>query len=524
MQFKTSLSYLSKILITSSLIATSPVSLAVDQLSDKNADFNSLAIVGSNQAAAGRAGDLDTSFSLDGKYTFSFDIAPTLWDEAKAVIPRAGGGYLVVGHLYSGGDIGFIALTDAGVLDTSFGVGGKIIYDSGLLDIQAVTVDNQNRIILVGNSRKANATILDFDPMVCRFNANAFPDPIFGGNGCRLYPVDIFANGQDTVSAVTTDGGAIYLAGQAQFNAEDFDMLAMKIDANDADLNTFFGGDGIQTYAFDVDSVHPGGDADGALAIVRLPNEASLVLGGFARNEAPFGNDYAFAKIDVVAGSLVTAFCQSAALCGQSEIFGGRRSVILSNASGNDDQIVEAMTVDPNGNVVVAGQDYLFPNAGETQAQKLTRINPVTGLDIGGQTFNSVFKYADISSMVTDASGNIYIAGVSSVGTGNVNDPNRSLFLSKYLPNLQSDNTFADFFGPTATALVVFAKSSAAEHTDHKAGQITIDSSGRILMAGGRLWQQNVPTNIFDYDFSVFRLQGATASSGDAVFRNGFEN
>lgn len=469
--------------------------------------------------AAPREGDLDVSFSSDGLVTYSIDTTPTKWEDATALVPRPNkAGYFLVGRVYETGDIVIVALDNSGSVDTSFGVSGRVIFGEGLLTLTAVTQDNLGRIIVVGNSRKPGATLTDTDPVVCRFTAFGFSDAAnFGGSLCHLIPVDKTPNGADYATSVTTDGGRnIYIAGQAQFSAEDYDFMVMKVSPSSGALVNVFGNNGIGTYAFDVDSVHAGGDTDGATSIVS-DGGINLIVGGYASNEAPFGLDYAFAKIDIFSGAYVTTFCPNSGACPLSEVLAGRRTVIHANPAGNDDERVMAMTRDPDGNVVVLGQEFTYPNGVETEANEVRRLDPVSANFLGSTYIGGNFRYNQASSVITDTSGNVFIGGTTSASAGTVGNPTRVLYVTKLFPNLTADANFTTFLGANvSTSIVVFGTADANQPTEHIGGQL-LYYNGNVHMAGGRLYRRDIPNNIFDYDMAAFRL------AGDRIFSDGLE-
>lgn len=478
------------------------------------------------QVSAGREGDLDPAFSGDGLAVFATDPVPTKEDRGIAVLPRGNGEYLLVGR-HADGTVVFWSFDATGTAVSGFGVGGKISFGAGFVDIAAAALDPLGRVVVAGYGRKPGAAFGDLDPLVCRFTlgpSNVFRDTSLDAgeapaDGCRLIVVDRISGGSDTVHGMALDLGTIYLVGQAQFSATDTDFLAISLRAVDGTLNTVFGGTGIRTYAFDVNS-NTSGDPDAALDVVRVDGGNALVIGGFASNES--GNDFAWVKVSSSTGALVTSFCADEATCPASELHGGKRVRLSANSYGDSNERIDRMAVAPDGTVVVAGLDHLQDNNGNlVDALRVMRIHPGTGANVGFADTSYLFRYIEATSLVADADGDIFVGGHSSMGPGLASNPNRVLFVRKLSSSLVPDAGFADFFGPTPWSIVSFQRAPSETYTEHAGGRLLLDD-GRIYMAASRLYRFDAGANLFDYDMAVFRLKGESANAVE-VFGNGFE-
>ncbi len=471
-------------------------------------------------------GGLDTSFNTTGKVTIAVDPTPTLEDHGLISAPRAGGGYFVYGYLPPSGDLVVNARTDAGAIDTSFGVNGRVIHGADFLTVEDALIDDFGRVIIVGNTRPPGAPVLAFDPYLCRFLATGFPDTTFGVGGgfCRSYPVNAVADGSDYATAATTDGGAIYVAGQVQRDTQDdYDFLVLKIRDSDGTLVTAFNGDGILFIPFDINSVGPGGDTDGALAIAR-DGGAGLYVGGYADNDGDFDNDWAVAKVDIFSGDYFTGFCANTTDCPGSDRLNGRRhQPIITSFGGNSEQIQD-FAIGTDGNLVTVVQRYTQVNGNSVQQIETIKLNPTTGATIAGQRdARTYLNFASVGAIAVDAAGNLVQSGVTSAAEGA--DPQRVIFVTRLTPALAGDTTFATALGggPSATTLVDFPRSTSSTLLDHRNESLVLDASGRIVVTGSRLWRRDTGSNIFDYDHAVFRLNGGNAASGPEIFANGFE-
>lgn len=477
---------------------------------------------------AGLPGALDTSFGTGGRLTIAVDPAPTLEDHAIIAAPRSGGGYLVYGYLPPTGDIVVNARTDTGAVDAGFGVNGRVIHDRQFLTVEAATIDSQGRVLIVGNSREPGSPGSDFDPYVCRFTATGFPDTAFGGAAsCVLFPVDIIANGFDYATSVATDASFIYVAGQMQRDTiDDYDFLVLKIRASDGSLVTSFDSDGMLFIPFDINSLAAGGDTDGALAIAR-DGETGLFIAGYADNDGDFDNDWAIAKVDIFSGAYATNFCPDQTACPGSERLAGRRHLpIITNFGENSEQI-QALALAADGNLLVALQRGTQVNGNPFNQIETLKLDRSSGATIASQQdARTYLRYASVSDMVVDGSGNVLLSGVSSQTLGLAGaDPARVIYVTRLTPTLDGDNSFSTALGGGAspTALLDFPRNPGSTLLDHRSEELVLDASGRIVVAGSRLWRRDTAANIFDYDHAVFRLNGGGSPAGPNIFSNGFE-
>lgn len=478
---------------------------------------------------AGLPGALDTSFGTGGRLTIAVDPAPTSEDHAIIAAPRASGGYMIYGFLPSTGDIVVNARTDTGAVDTSFGINGRVVYDRQFLTVEAATIDSQGRVVIVGNSREPGSPSNDFDPYVCRFTAGGFQDTAFGGvSACVLYPVDIIANGFDYATSVATDAGFVYVAGQMQRDTiDDYDFLVLKIRASDGTLMTSFDGDGMLFIPFDVNASEPGGDIDAALAIAR-DGDTGLYIAGLADNDGDFDNDWAIAKVDIFSGAYATNFCPDQTACPGSERLAGRRHLPIITTFGENSEQIQALALAADGNLLMAIQRGTQVNGNPFNQIETLKIDRSSGASIVGQRDTRTYlRYASVNDMVVDASGNVLLSGITSQTLGQFGvDPARVIFVTRLTPTLDGDNSFATALGggPSPTTLIDFPRSPSSTLLDHGSEELVLDASGRIVVAGSRLWRRDVPANIFDYDHAVFRLNGGSAApAGPNIFANGFE-
>ena len=161
---------------------------------------------------AGRAGDnavlerRNPDGSLDTRFGGTGQVVSTTDDAYFAVI---GQGEKVVVAGTTAGDFVLVRYNADGSLDTSFGTGGRVVVDFGQPNdvAYALTVAADGRLVAAGQSNG--------DFAVARFSADGVLDASFGDGGKRT--IDIGgAGGNDLAGAVVVDGsGRVLLAGSS---------------------------------------------------------------------------------------------------------------------------------------------------------------------------------------------------------------------------------------------------------------------------------------------------------------------
>ncbi len=220
------------------------------------------------------SGGRDGSFSVDGRATAAFDLGGAKDDRATGVaIDRLGrivlGGYT---QRNSTGDYDFAAarFNTFGNLDTSFSSDGKAVVAfnlGGSRDDRAngVAVDSFNRVVLGGYTQRVSSG--DYDFAAARLTATGVLDTSFAGSGKTAIAFDLGGAGRnnDRANSIVIDNvGNILLGGFAlRSTGSDFDFAVTR-------LNTFggrdanFSGDGKVTVAFNIPN---GGKSDAIRAI-----------------------------------------------------------------------------------------------------------------------------------------------------------------------------------------------------------------------------------------------------------------
>jgi uncharacterized delta-60 repeat protein len=191
--------------------------------------------------AIAAAGDLDTSFSADGKQMTDFGFGAD--DGASGVVLQGDGKIVAVGTAdggATGSDFALARYNPNGSLDPSFsGDGRKRLSFGGDERVFGEALHVNGKIVAVG---RAGPTGDDF--AIARFNPNGSLDPSFSGDGKQTTH---FAGGDGALGvAIQADGKAVVVGSQC---ANDCAFAVARYNPNGS-LDPSFSGDGKQTTEF----------------------------------------------------------------------------------------------------------------------------------------------------------------------------------------------------------------------------------------------------------------------------------
>lgn len=143
-------------------------------------------------------GAMDKSFSGDGRKTIGFNLGGSNEDHATGVGIQADGSIVLGGfaQISAGGDLDFAAtrLTTDGEIDTTFSTDGKktISINNGGSDndvANSLTIQADGKILLVGHALRADPANTDF--AVTRLDTDGQLDTSFGSGGIKTIPFDL---------------------------------------------------------------------------------------------------------------------------------------------------------------------------------------------------------------------------------------------------------------------------------------------------------------------------------------------
>jgi uncharacterized delta-60 repeat protein len=291
-------------------------------------------VLGHATKAHAAPGDLDTTFSGDGKLTTSFGSGT---GDAQDIAIQGDGKVVVVGGYRPAGsptpDVALARYNPDGTLDPTFGGGdGRVTTAIGPgYDEARALVVRGGKILVAGTSYQGASTDLDF--ALLRYNLDGTLDQTFGSGGAVTIPIVSGEKVMDKAEALAVQAdGKIVVAG---WSGSDFALARFNPDgtldtSSDADPSVHFDTDGKVTTDFD-------SSQDGAYALTLQPDGKIVAAGESLANDLA-KRDFALARYNTD-GSLDTTFGS-----------GGR----LTTDFGNHDT-VEAVVVEDDGSIFAAG-------------------------------------------------------------------------------------------------------------------------------------------------------------------------
>ena len=413
-------------------------------------------------------GDLDASFGIGGTVTTDFPGS----DIAQALAIQGNGRIVVAGQSCAGAsgcDFAVARYLSTGLLDGTFGAGGKVITDFGASydDAHALALQGDGKIVVAGfqclGVPSGCPLGSDLDFALARYNPDGSLDATFGIGGKvttdfggatddRGYGVAIQADGRIVVAGRTCAGAACAFA-LARYDVG-------------GSLDGTFGSGGLVTTDF-------AGSGDWAFAVVIQPVDGKIVVAGEAVG------DFALARYQTN-GSLDGGFGAGGTV---TTDFAGSADTAFSVALQSDGKIVAAGRTQ-----VPAGQDVDVEFA-------VARYSANGSLDAGFGTAGTVTTGFGAHSfdvgrdVVVQADGKLVVAGWTQ---RQQKDPDFAL--ARYATDGSLDNGF----GKKGKVTTDFANGNDAAAT------LAIQADGRIVAAGSSQTLQPLAPP----DFAVARYLG----------------
>jgi len=357
------------------------------------------------------AGDLDSSFGTGGKVSSDFGVIAS----AANGIALQGDGKLVIAgavQLRSGFDFGLLRLNTDGTLDTSFAEGGGISTDFSGGDDRglAVALQPDGKIVEAGSATTASGGI---DFALARYNTDGTIDTSFGSGG--KVTTDFNGRGDRIFAVVVEPNGQILAAGFATTSGGDSLAALALYNSNGSLLGKGTADPGVATM----------------ITAMALQSDGKVVLAGSGTRGT--GDDFVVARIN----SDTT-----------SDKSFGNNGVVSTDFGGSDDAM--AVAVQPDGKIVAAG---ITSPAGQFA---LVRYNTDGSLDSsfgsGGKVItNSLPKPAFPAAVLIQPDNKIVVAGMAGMSSS---ASGKDFALVRFNTDGSIDSTFGsggqcstDFFG-----------------------------------------------------------------------------
>ncbi len=329
-------------------------------------------------------GNLDTTFSEDGKQTTNIGGSSSTWDEGYSVLAQSDGKILVAGLTGPSEEIAVVRYLEDGSLDTTFSTNG--IQTTGVTanDVKtcSVMLQTDGKILVAGTSTNyARGAFNEF--ALVRLNSDGSFDTTFSEDGKLTTAIGSTSDNYGQCIALQSDG-KIVVAGfmvTGTFSYSDFVLLRYNTDGS---LDTTFNGNGRVITGI---SLYDLGYS------VTLQKDGKILVAGATRANSSY--DFALIRYNSN-GSLDTSFSSDG---------------VLTTAIGLSEDIGYDVAVQSDGKILVSGASknysYDFALARYNQDGSLDRSFDARKIanHVGTQNYteNSVAVVLDSTYVISDA-------------------------------------------------------------------------------------------------------------------------
>ena len=255
-------------------------------------------------------GDLDPTFGTGGKVTDDFGALVSNADASSVAIQNDGkivaGGYIVGVPGTGSVDFALARHNADGSLDSSFGVGGKVVTDFNSVSngITKIVLQSDGKIVAGGYVQldTGNEPTSVYAPIrfaFARYNSDGSLDDTFGANG---KVVSDFGHRVEFINSLAVQSdGKIVAAGTVGSELTGFSFAVARYNVNGS-LDTSFGTNGLTTTIFNANSYS-------LIRSVVLQSDGKIVVGGESEADVADGthSNFALARYNTN-GTLDTTF------------------------------------------------------------------------------------------------------------------------------------------------------------------------------------------------------------------------
>jgi uncharacterized delta-60 repeat protein len=366
-------------------------------------------------------------------------------------------------------------LLNAGALDPTFGLGGKVFINSPLAGAAAaLAIQSDGKIVAVGIASSGT----DNDFAVARYLPNGALDPGFGsGTGHPGVVLTNFSVNDGASAMMIQPNGDILVAGYF-YTANETGAAAMARYLPDGRLDSGFGTNGLVYGGFVLGhegKTHLALQADGKILLAFTDSTENVGLTRYLPNGQP---DPSFGPA-------------------------GANGSVFVDFGGTD--FAEGVVVQPNGYVVVAAQTVI---GFSTTQFALARFDPSGHLDshfgTGGKVIAPGGNHETPESVVLQPDGKIVVGGSNLVAA------HTAFLLKRFNPDGSLDGSF----GAGGQALGDFGLS-----TDFSDGAaLALESDGKLIQAGTVHVVSAAHNNFALLRYNADGSLDATFGSGGKVF------
>jgi uncharacterized delta-60 repeat protein len=416
-------------------------------------------------------GSVDTTFGTNGTGIIHTDFGQR--SQINAMFLQSDSNIVVAGFIGSSAGVALARYTINGVLDATFGGGGKVIT-AGLDRVaNALVIQGDGKILAAGTGIASGDAGIDF--AIFRYTTNGVLDSTFGSGGIvftRISPLTYDYDGAATAIAMHPGGITIFdpdkimVAGNYHNEtASGFQYFQALMRYNlDGSLDTTFGNSGIVTNAIVPQYVF-GQQCSGLIVqggFLRTPR--TYTIGGWGQD----ANNYYYSVARYTAsGAFDTTFGTNSS---------GKNLLSFSSNGGNDQALAYAMVLQ-SGEYVLAGFEGDSASEEDFAAARFTSTGLLdTSFGSNGVVLANLSDApgAQANAVVVQPDGKVVAVGVSPP----LYLPVPNLLTTRFaLARYHADGSLDSTFGNGGKVLTTIS-------TNDQAFAAAIQPDGKILAAG----------------------------------------
>lgn len=339
----------------------------------------------------------------------------------------------------------------------------------------ATVFQPDGKAIVVGSAEDLTNGNRDF--AISRLNTDGTLDTTFNGDGRALVPFNLLgaAGGDDVATSVALQqDGKIVVGGYAQASENgDYDFAVVRLNF-DGSPDLTFGNGAKVTVGFQL-----GGSLDDRASGVAVADDGKIILGGTAQRTFFGDTDFAIARL-TSEGTLDTTFSSDGL------------KIVPFNSGGDRTDVAQAVAVQPNGAIVIAGGaqrsrsgDYDFA---------IARVTADGGMD---KSFAGTGKRTVPFNRGDDEATSVTLQGTDILMGGYVQNSSDGSYDIAAV-RLKSSGNLDRSFGIRGKQTAGF---DLGGFNDDAGFAVTTQADGRVIVAG-----RAQLTDTGNYDFAVVRL------------------
>jgi uncharacterized delta-60 repeat protein len=430
-------------------------------------------LIGGNSTASGgddfaiarysSIGDLDTSFNGNGKLTTNIGMGSN--EEMTALKIQSDGKILVAGVTDALGSSDFLILryTAEGVLDSSFGLNGKVITDIGTNSYEIIStmqIQSEGKILVAGYTDANSPGYSDF--ALVRYTSSGSLDQNFGVGGKVI--TDFTSSSYDWASAMQIQSdGKILVAGYSNISGHLVASMARYTDTGV--LDTSFDNDGKVTTDLGANTMNFVHD-------IKIQNNGKILLAGVSYTN--YIGDFMMLRYDEF-GTLDNSF--------------GTNGIVTTDIGTGSNDAALRMQIQSNEKILLAGSSDTSGNSDFVLARYTANGILDTSFGSNGVVLSDVNAGTEdtVNDLHIQADGKILVAGASNTNLGG------DFAILQY----NADGSLDSSFGTSGLVRIDISTNS-----NDSPSEMQIQADGKILVGGTtrNLW------NFQSGNFVVIRL------------------